>query len=145
MKDAEIQDIAGRFTRFIRWSDEDACFIGSLPELDGECTHGDSPEEVLANLAECAEIFVADCLDDGSPLPEPCAFVVAPSRFRTPKAGNAIAALRARYGLSQKDFAALLGVGLSTLIKWENGLRSPSGAAARLLQIAENHPEAVLG
>lgn len=144
MKDADIKMIAERYPRFIRWSDEDSCFIGSLPDLDGECTHGDSPEEVAANLAECAEIYVADCLDDGSPLPEPSAFVVAPSHYRAPKAGNAIAALRSRYGLSQKDFAALLGVGLSTLTKWENGLRCPSGAAARLLQIAEKHPEVVL-
>ena len=142
--DAEIKNIAKRYPRFIRWSDEDKCFIGSLPDLDGDCTHGDTPEEVAANLDECAEIYVADCLDDGSPLPAPSAFVVAPSPFRAPKSENPIQALRCKYSLSQKDFAELLGVGLSTLIKWENGLRRPSGAAARLLQIAEKHPEAVL-
>lgn len=144
MKDANIKEIAKRYQRLIRWSAEDACFIGSLPDLDGDCTHGDTPEEVAANLDECAEIYVADCLDDDTPLPEPSAFVVAPSHYRTPKSGHTIGALRAKYGLSQKDFAALLGVGLSTLIKWENGIRRPSGAAARLLQIAEKHPEAVL-
>ena len=144
MNDADIKRSAGRYPRFIRWSEEDACFIGSLPDLDGECTHGDSPEEVAANLDECAEIYVADCVDDGTPLPQPRAFVVAPSHYRAPKAGNAIAALRTQYGLTQKDFAALLGVGLSTLIKWENGLRHPSGSSARLLQIAEKHPEALL-
>lgn len=142
--EAEIKNIARKYPRFIRWSEEDDCFVGSLPDLDGECTHGDTPEEVAANLDECAEIYVADCLDDGTPLPEPGAFVVAPSPYRAPKSENAIQALRYKYCLSQKDFAELLGVGLSTLIKWENGIRRPSGAAARLLQIAEKHPEAVL-
>lgn len=143
MEDSYIKAIAKKYPRFIRWSDEDNCFIGSLPDLDGDCTHGDTPEEVAANLDECAEIYVADCLEDGTPLPTPCAFVVAPSAYRAPKADNAIAALRQQYCLSQRDFAHLLGVGLSTLIKWENGLRRPSGAAARLLQIAEKHPEVV--
>lgn len=142
--EAEIKNIARRYPRFIRWSEEDKCFIGSLPDLDGDCTHGDTPEEVAANLDECAEIYVADCLDDATPLPEPSAFVVTPSPYRAAKTENAIQALRYKYSLSQKDFAELLGVGLSTLIKWENGIRRPSGAAARLLQIAEKHPEAVL-
>lgn len=145
MKEADVKELAGRYPRFIRWSNEDSCFIGSLPDLDGDCTHGDTPEEVAERLNECAEIYVADCLDDGTPLPEPSAFVVAPSQYRVPKSGNAIGTLRARFGLSQKDFAALLGVGLSTLVKWENGIRRPSGAAARLLQIAEKYPETVLG
>lgn len=140
----EVKNIAKKYPRYIRWSEEDKCFIGSLPDLDGDCTHGETPEEVAANLDECAELYVADCLDDGTPLPEPSAFVVAPSPYRAPKAENSIQALRHKYRLSQKDFAELLGIGLSTLIKWENGMRRPSGAAARLLQIAEKHPEAVL-
>lgn len=142
--DELIKAFAKKYPRFIRWSEEDACFIGSLPDLDGDCTHGDTPEEVAANLDVCAEIYVADCLDDGTPLPEPCSFVVAPSPYRASNADNAIQVLRYKYSLSQKDFAELLGVSLSTLIKWENGIRRPSGAAARLLQIAGRHPEVLL-
>ncbi len=75
----KIQAIARQYPRIIRWSNEDNCYIGSLPDLDGDCTHGDTPDEVAQNLDECAEIYVADCLDDGTPLPEPSSFIVSPS------------------------------------------------------------------
>ena len=38
---------------------------------------------------------------------------------------------------------ALLGISLSTLTKWENNLRRPSGAAAKLLDILKKHPERI--
>ena len=40
-------------------------------------------------------------------------------------------------------FAALLNVPTRTVISWENGQRKPSGAALKLLDIAEKHPEAL--
>jgi putative transcriptional regulator len=43
--------------------------------------------------------------------------------------------------LSQMQFAALLGVSVRTLQEWEQGRRSPSGAAKTLLRVAETHPE----
>ncbi len=141
--DNRIQQLASRYPRFIRWSDEDHCYIGSLPDLDGECTHGSTPEEVNANLKVCAEIYVADCLADGSPLPVPCSFVVTPSRYRAQGAAGRIQTLRRTCGLSQKDLAAKLGVSLSSLTKWENGMRTPCGAAAKLLDIVTDHPELV--
>lgn len=53
-------------------------------------------------------------------------------------------AVRARMGLTQEAFAALLGVPLATLRNWEQGRRSPSGPALRLLEVADRHPEALL-
>lgn len=44
-------------------------------------------------------------------------------------------------GLSQADFAALLGVSVRTLQDWEQGRRKPSGAAMTLYKIAERRPE----
>lgn len=43
--------------------------------------------------------------------------------------------------LSQVQFATLLGVSVRTLQEWEQGRRSPSGAAKTLLRVAEAHPE----
>jgi putative transcriptional regulator len=48
---------------------------------------------------------------------------------------------RLNSGLSQTDFAAVLGVSKRTLEQWEQGRRKPSGAAQTLLKIAERHPE----
>ena len=44
-------------------------------------------------------------------------------------------------GLTQAQFAALLGVSKRTLEQWEQGRRAPSGAAKTLIRVAVLHPE----
>lgn len=51
---------------------------------------------------------------------------------------------RQKTGLSQSQFAALLGVSVRTLQGWEQGRKQPSGAARTLLTIAQNNPKALL-
>jgi len=48
---------------------------------------------------------------------------------------------RSKTGLSQPRFAELLGVSVRTLQEWEQGRRSPSGAARSLLHIAATRPD----
>lgn len=55
-----------------------------------------------------------------------------------------VAALRARFKLSQAKFAALLGISVSTLQNWEQNRRRPEGPAKVLLRVAAAHPEALL-
>ncbi|WP_043274944.1 helix-turn-helix domain-containing protein [Burkholderia pseudomallei] len=50
---------------------------------------------------------------------------------------------RAKVGLSQSAFAALLGVSARTLQDWEQGRRMPTGAAQTLLRVVVRHPEAL--
>jgi putative transcriptional regulator len=50
---------------------------------------------------------------------------------------------RNRVGMSQSEFAKLLGVSVRTLQDWEQGRREPSGAAKTLLRIASQNPEVV--
>jgi putative transcriptional regulator len=52
--------------------------------------------------------------------------------------------VRLKSGLSQAQFAAVLGVSKRTLEQWEQGRREPTGAAKTLLKIAERHPEVLL-
>ena len=51
---------------------------------------------------------------------------------------------RLSVGMSQTEFAQLLGVSVRTLQEWEQGRREPSGAARMLLRIAATNPEAIL-
>ena len=52
--------------------------------------------------------------------------------------------IREGYNLTQAQFAAMLGISVSTLRNWEQGRRVPEGPARVLLLVAAKHPEAVL-
>jgi putative transcriptional regulator len=60
------------------------------------------------------------------------------------RAAKEIVRIRKRLGVSQAVFARVLGVARDTEISWEQGRRTPSGPALRLLEIAERHPEHLL-
>ena len=55
-----------------------------------------------------------------------------------------VSKIREGTGLSQSRFATLLGVSVRTLQDWEQGRRSPSGAARTLLLIAKKDPKTLL-
>jgi putative transcriptional regulator len=55
-----------------------------------------------------------------------------------------VAEARANVGLSQSEFARLIGVSVRTLQEWEQGRRVPSGPARTLLAIAYQNPKALL-
>lgn len=59
-------------------------------------------------------------------------------------AGPEVKRIRQSVGLSQDRFAALIHVKASTLRNWEQGRRSPSGAAAALLTAIQNDPVNVI-
>ena len=68
---------------------------------------------------------------------------IPPARVTTFPEPNVIG-IRKKYRLTQEQFANLIGVKLGTLQNWEQGRRSPRGAARVLLAIADKHPTVVL-
>ncbi len=68
---------------------------------------------------------------------------LTPSRVTEMHAPDA-KSIRTKIGLSQSEFAQLIGVKLATLQNWEQNRRTPSGAAAALLTIVEKEPDAAL-
>lgn len=52
-----------------------------------------------------------------------------------PLSAEEIAGLREDAGMTRKEFSQVLGVSLSAVTAWENGKKSPGGAACRLLDM----------
>jgi putative transcriptional regulator len=52
--------------------------------------------------------------------------------------------IRGNLGLSQKQFALLIGVSPRTVQNWEQKRREPEGAAKALLMVTALHPRVVL-
>jgi putative transcriptional regulator len=61
----------------------------------------------------------------------------------TEVAVNEVVKARQSTGMSQAEFAPALSISKRTLQEWEQGRRSPSGAAQALIRIARKHPEVV--
>ena len=57
-----------RYSIVIQWSDEDQCYIVSLPEFGKYArTHGDTYEEAVKNAQEVLELLI----EDNNNLPQP--------------------------------------------------------------------------
>lgn len=52
--------------------------------------------------------------------------------------------IREKTGMSQERFCATFGISLGTLRHWEQGLRTPRGAARVLLKVVDQNPKAVI-
>jgi len=60
-----------RYLKIVEWSDEDACFIGSCPELFYGGCHGDDERQVFDQLCAIVKETVELYERDGKPLPKP--------------------------------------------------------------------------
>ena len=142
---AEELDQAQRYAMEMEWSPEDDAFIVSFPDVPGVRTHGSTRVEA-AEMGEDAIIsWLTAMIDAGRPVTPPSPYsgnstVEAPALFDADR----IQDIRRQLNVSQRVFAGMLNVSLTTVRAWEQGARPPDGAAARLLSIAERHPETIL-
>ncbi len=67
-----------------------------------------------------------------------------PSRVFQVDPKSDLVKVRGQLGLSQSEFATLLGISTDTLQNWEQGRRAPTGPAKVLLKIALKHPRLLL-
>lgn len=136
---------ARHYSLLIEWSSEDDAFIVSVPDLPGVHTHGATREEAAAMGDEVVAVVVGYLRSAGRPVPPPSPYSGCIS-FARPPAYNAnrIREIRRSFGVSQRVFAEMLNVSLATVRAWEQDVRTPDGAATRLLSIAERRPEIIL-
>jgi DNA-binding transcriptional regulator YiaG len=143
--DVTEHDVAAacRYAMVIEWSEEDAVFVVSVPDLPGLHTHGATREEAAVMGDEVIALWIAGARATGRPVPSP--------RFSALNADNQgdvdaqrIRTVRQRLNASQSDFAEMLNVSVGTVRSWEQGLRTPDGASRRLLDIAERKPDLLL-
>ncbi len=132
-----------RFAQIIEWSPEDDAFVVSVPDIPDLHTHGATREEAAAMGNEAIALWIAGARETGIPTPTPM-FSALRSSAALADNMERIRRVRRRLNVSQREFAELLNVSVGTVRSWEQGLRTPDGAAQRLLDIAERQPDALL-
>jgi putative transcriptional regulator len=90
-----------------------------------------SEEEIEAQAVEDGDAWTDDELADAEPV-------------HPPPSAEELRALRAKLGLTQKQFARHFGFALESVQQYEQGRRRPSGRAATLLRVIATDPDAVL-
>jgi predicted RNase H-like HicB family nuclease len=69
------RSMKSNYTIIIQWSNEDQCYVVSLPEWGKYChTHGDTYEEALKNAQEVLDLLIETALESDRPLPVPKTF-----------------------------------------------------------------------
>ena len=58
-----------RYLKIVEWSEEDGCYVGSVPGWLGACCHGESEEQVYSQLCRIVDEWIAVYAEEGRPLP----------------------------------------------------------------------------
>ena len=58
-----------RYLKIVEWSEEDNCYVGSVPGWLGPCCHGDDEEKVYYQLCKIVDEWIEIVKKDGLPLP----------------------------------------------------------------------------
>lgn len=60
-----------KYLKIVEWSDEDKCYIGSVPGWIGKCCHGDVEMKVYKKVCEIVDEWIEIYNKDRRPLPPP--------------------------------------------------------------------------
>jgi putative transcriptional regulator len=113
-------------------------------EISCECRREKGPEETQRGLVGSTmdKKLFSDLVGSMQQHNEIIAGTRKPARA-TKVDAQSIKVLRAKAGLTQEKFAALIQVDLSTLRNWEQGRREPTGPAKALIRAITNDPKHV--
>ena len=60
-----------KYLKLVEWSEEDKCYIGSIPGWIGQCCHGAEEEKVYHELCQIVNEWIEIYKNEGLPLPSP--------------------------------------------------------------------------
>jgi len=58
-----------QYIKLVEWSEEDQCYIGSVPGWIGRCCHGEKEEDVLHELCGIVDEWIEIYKNEGMELP----------------------------------------------------------------------------
>ena len=68
---------ASRYSPLVRWSDEDAAYVVTVPELPGCITHGATQAEAIRQAQDAIATWLEGARTAGDPVPPPRLFDAA--------------------------------------------------------------------
>jgi|TARA_B100000029_G_C17243224_1_gene839864 predicted HicB family RNase H-like nuclease len=60
-----------KYLKIVEWSEEDQCYVGSVPGWLGPCCHGDDEGKVYKELCQIVDEWIEIYGKDGQQLPYP--------------------------------------------------------------------------
>lgn len=60
-----------KYPIYMFWSEEDNCYVTSVPDLPGCMSDGKTPEEAIKNTQVIIQEWIETALEDGEKIPEP--------------------------------------------------------------------------
>lgn len=60
-----------KYLKIVEWSEEDQCYVGSVPGWIGKCCHGNDEMKVYQELCEIVDEWIKIYDKEGRPLPPP--------------------------------------------------------------------------
>ena len=77
MSERQVYAAAQRYSMVIEWSDEDAAYIVTVPELPGCQTHGTTHAEAVRQGEDAIATWLTTARAHGDPIPLPRVFMTS--------------------------------------------------------------------